>query len=73
MMKFYISCAQVKVTGGGTTTPAPTVSIPGAFKSNDPGYTANIYNGGAQSYVVPGPKVVSSPLKCRTILYTNVC
>ncbi|KAH8879799.1 glycoside hydrolase family 61 protein [Thozetella sp. PMI_491] len=55
--QFYISCAQVKVTGGGSGSPTPTVSIPGAFKANDPGYKANVYNGGANNYVVPGPKV----------------
>lgn len=41
-VQFYISCAQIKVTNGGSTTPSPTVSIPGAFKANDPGYTANV-------------------------------
>ena len=40
--QFYISCAQVKVTGGGSGNPGPTVSIPGAFKATDPGYTANV-------------------------------
>jgi len=39
--QFYISCAQVKVTGGGSTVP-PGVSIPGAFKASDPGLTANV-------------------------------
>jgi hypothetical protein len=40
--QFYISCAQLKVTGGGSATPSPTVKIPGAFKATDPGYTANV-------------------------------
>ena len=40
--QFYISCAQVTVTGGGSGNPGPTVSIPGAFKATDPGYTANV-------------------------------
>lgn len=40
--QFYVSCAQVNVTGGGSTTPNPTVKIPGAFKATDPGYTANV-------------------------------
>ncbi len=40
--QFYISCAQVNVTGGGSATPGPTVKIPGAFKATDPGYTANV-------------------------------
>ncbi|KAK0709388.1 glycosyl hydrolase family 61-domain-containing protein [Lasiosphaeria miniovina] len=54
--QFYVSCAQVKVAGGGSTTPGPTVKIPGAFKATDPGYTANIYNN-FKSYTVPGPSV----------------
>ncbi|KAK3295057.1 glycosyl hydrolase family 61-domain-containing protein [Chaetomium fimeti] len=54
--QFYISCAQLKVTGGGSSSPSPTVKIPGAFKATDPGYTANIYNN-FNSYTVPGPAV----------------
>ncbi|KAM7202220.1 family 61 putative glycoside hydrolase [Rhypophila sp. PSN 637] len=57
--QFYISCAQVNVAGGGNASPGPLVSIPGAFKASDPGLVANVYNGGANSYVVPGPKVFS--------------
>ncbi|KAK3341935.1 glycoside hydrolase [Lasiosphaeria hispida] len=55
--QFYISCAQVKITGGGTTSPSPTASIPGAFKANDPGLNVNIYGGSLTGYTVPGPKV----------------
>ncbi|KAL5392804.1 hypothetical protein DPSP01_000503 [Paraphaeosphaeria sporulosa] len=57
--QFYISCAQVKVTGGGSTTLSPTTKIPGHVKSTDSGYTANIYNPDFKSYVVPGPKVAT--------------
>ncbi|CAN9152472.1 hypothetical protein AA0113_g5024 [Alternaria arborescens] len=56
--QFYISCAQVKVTGGGSGKPSPTTKIPGHVKSTDSGYTANIYNN-FKSYVVPGPKVAT--------------
>jgi hypothetical protein len=56
--QFYISCAQLKVTGGGSGNPSPTVKIPGHVKSTDSGYTANIYNN-FNSYVVPGPKVAT--------------
>lgn len=55
--QFYISCAQVKVTGGGSTNPSPTALIPGAFKANDPGLTTNVYAGGGGNYIVPGPAV----------------
>ncbi|KAI0010725.1 glycoside hydrolase family 61 protein [Xylariaceae sp. FL0662B] len=57
--QFYISCAQVTVTGGSGTYNPETVSIPGAFKETDPGYTANIYSD-FTSYTVPGPE----PLTC---------
>lgn len=53
--QFYISCAQVKVTGGGSKT-FSGVSIPGHVKVTDPGYTANIYSN-FNSYTVPGPAV----------------
>ncbi|KAF1997111.1 lytic polysaccharide monooxygenase [Amniculicola lignicola CBS 123094] len=53
--QFYISCAQIKVTGGGSKSFAG-VRIPGHVKSSDPGYTANIYNN-FNSYTVPGPAV----------------
>ncbi|KAI1845098.1 hypothetical protein JX265_002816 [Neoarthrinium moseri] len=56
--QFYVSCAQVKVTGGGSTTPSTTTKIPGFIKATDPGYTANIYNN-FKSYTVPGPAVFS--------------
>ncbi|KAJ4375122.1 hypothetical protein N0V83_002206 [Neocucurbitaria cava] len=56
--QFYISCAQVKVTGGGSGSPSPVTKIPGHVKATDPGYTANIYNN-FNSYIVPGPKVAT--------------
>jgi Auxiliary Activity family 9 (formerly GH61) len=42
--QWYMSCAQLAVTGGGTKDLGPKVAIPGAFKATDPGYTVNIYN-----------------------------
>ncbi|KAI1088041.1 glycoside hydrolase family 61 protein [Rostrohypoxylon terebratum] len=57
--QFYISCAQVKVSGGSGSYNPETVVIPGAFKDTDPGYTANIYNN-FTSYIVPGP----APMTC---------
>lgn len=47
--QFYISCAQVKVTGGGSGSPAPLVSFPGAYKASDPGIMVNIYSVSASS------------------------
>jgi hypothetical protein len=42
--QFYISCAQISVTGGGSGTPGPLVSIPGVYNANDPGIKVNIYS-----------------------------
>ncbi|KAL0953423.1 hypothetical protein HGRIS_004659 [Hohenbuehelia grisea] len=52
--QFYMSCAQIEVTNGGTASP-PTVSFPGAYASNDPGIITEIYN--VESYTPPGPAV----------------
>jgi hypothetical protein len=41
--QFYISCGQVTVTGGGSGTPGPLVSFPGAYKATDPGILIDIY------------------------------
>lgn len=57
--QFYISCAQIQVTGGSSKTLSPSVKIPGHVKSTDSGYTANIYSPDFKSYVVPGPKVAT--------------
>ncbi|KAL5119494.1 hypothetical protein ACEQ8H_002559 [Pleosporales sp. CAS-2024a] len=56
--QFYISCAQISVTGGGSGTPGPLVSFPGAYSANDPGIKINIYSG-VRSYTPPGPAVWS--------------
>ncbi|EJT72853.1 endoglucanase II [Gaeumannomyces tritici R3-111a-1] len=54
--QFYISCAQIRVSGGGSKAATNTVKIPGFIKGNEPGYTANIYNN-FKSYTIPGPSV----------------
>ncbi|KAJ4002543.1 hypothetical protein NW752_012464 [Fusarium irregulare] len=56
--QFYISCAQISVSGGGSVTPGNQVKIPGFIKATDPGYTANIYSN-FNSYTIPGPSVFS--------------
>jgi hypothetical protein len=33
-LQFYLACAQVTVTGGGSGTPGPLVSIPGVYTGN---------------------------------------
>ncbi|KAJ7166111.1 glycosyl hydrolase family 61-domain-containing protein [Mycena filopes] len=56
--QFYMECAQLTITGGGSTSPA-TVSFPGAYKGTDPGITTNIYYPLLTNYTIPGPSVFS--------------
>ncbi|TFK33096.1 glycoside hydrolase [Crucibulum laeve] len=55
--QFYMECAQIQITGGGSTSPA-TVNFPGAYSGSDPGVKINIYQT-LSSYTVPGPAVLS--------------
>ncbi|KAG8809007.1 hypothetical protein FRB91_006665 [Serendipita sp. 411] len=54
--QFYISCAQLNVTGGGSASPS-TVQIPGVYSASDPGILINIYYPVPTSYKQPGPAV----------------
>ena len=61
----YLQCAQIKVTGSGTSKGANYVSFPGAYKANDPGVQVSIYDTKGQpyppgGYKIPGP----APLAC---------
>lgn len=54
--QFYISCAQISVTGGsGTYKPKNLVAFPGAYSATDPGIMINIYYPVPTSYKPPGP------------------
>jgi hypothetical protein len=59
--QFYLSCSQIKVTGGGSGTPGPLASFPGAYKSTDPGILVNLGTiaNAPDSYQPPGPAVWS--------------
>ncbi|KAH9906282.1 glycoside hydrolase family 61 protein [Xylariomycetidae sp. FL2044] len=58
--QFYISCAQVHVSGGSASaSPADLVAFPGAYKATDPGLMVNIYNNGGKAYQPAGPAVFS--------------
>jgi hypothetical protein len=54
--QFYIECVQLTVTGGGTGTPGPLVSIPGYVTGTEPGYVVDIYTD-FYNYTIPGPAV----------------
>jgi cellulase len=61
-----MECAQIRVTGSGTSKGSNFVSFPGAYSANDPGIKVNIYDNSGQPYMggkqyqIPGP----APLKC---------
>ncbi|CAG7848105.1 SubName: Full=Related to cellulose binding protein CEL1 {ECO:0000313/EMBL:CCA73144.1} [Serendipita indica DSM 11827] len=52
--QFFISCAQLRVTGGGSARPS-TVMFPGVYKDTDPGLWINIYEPVPTNYTMPGP------------------
>ncbi|ESK95699.1 glycoside hydrolase family 61 protein [Moniliophthora roreri MCA 2997] len=59
--QLYIACAQISVEGGGSGSPSPTVSFPGAYSPTDPGIKLNIYAlpSDFSGYEAPGPVVWS--------------
>ncbi|KAH9848011.1 glycoside hydrolase family 61 protein [Lenzites betulinus] len=57
--QFYISCGQIKVTGGGEGTPGPLVAIPGVYTGEEPGILIDIYWPIPRNYTQPGPAVWS--------------
>ncbi|KAK1778108.1 glycoside hydrolase [Copromyces sp. CBS 386.78] len=58
--QFYIACSQIQITGGGNGNPEPLVSLPGAYKPNDPGILVNLHNMQPDAYQPPGPSVWKS-------------
>jgi len=56
--ELFVSCAQIKITGGGSATPSK-FSIPGYIARDDPMLTLNIYWPQPTAYTVPGPAVYS--------------
>ncbi|KAF2019872.1 carbohydrate-binding module family 1 protein [Aaosphaeria arxii CBS 175.79] len=60
--QFYIGCAQLKITGTGSEgSCGPTISLPGAYKAEDPNiYIPNVYNGfDPTNYTAPGGPVAT--------------
>jgi cellulase len=55
--QFYMTCYQITVTGGGSSTPEGSL-FPGAYKATDPGIEINIYQNLA-TYIAPGPAVIA--------------
>jgi lytic cellulose monooxygenase (C1-hydroxylating) len=63
--QFYISCANIKVTGSGTFQPTSTVKIPGVYQQNDPSILVSIYGKGGvadnagKPFVPAGPRAIT--------------
>ncbi|KAJ7192397.1 glycoside hydrolase [Mycena pura] len=55
--QFYIACAQVEVTNGGSGTPGPLVAFPGAYTVRILCSSINIYFPIPATYTQPGPAV----------------
>src|SRR4051794_30463928 len=53
--QFYLSCAQIEVTGGGSKAPTNLVAFPRAYSATDPGILINIKYPIPTSYKKPGP------------------
>lgn len=53
--QLYMECAQINVTGGKAAQKPTTYSIPGIYKSSDPGLLINIYPMKGE-YTIPGPR-----------------
>ncbi|OCH87433.1 cellulose-growth-specific protein [Obba rivulosa] len=63
--QFYPECAQIDITGGGTLAPtaAELVTFPGAYSSDDPGLSIDVYTNQAMvmtNYTIPGPPLYGS-------------
>ncbi|KAF9461696.1 glycoside hydrolase family 61 protein [Collybia nuda] len=52
----FVSCAQIRITGGGSGNP-PKVAIPGYINPSGPGVNINIYDPVPTSFQVAGPPV----------------
>ncbi|KAF8910339.1 glycoside hydrolase family 61 protein [Mucidula mucida] len=60
--QFYPECAQLIVTGSGSSSPSAEylVKFPGAYSASDPGVTIDIYSHQTETnYTIPGPAVWS--------------
>ena len=55
--QFYVSCAQIKVTGNGTGLPGPTIRYPGGYQWDSPGVLIPEFWSKITNYTSPGPKL----------------
>ncbi|KAM0722245.1 hypothetical protein Q7P37_001686 [Cladosporium fusiforme] len=58
--QFYMECAQIAITGGGSGEPGPMVQIPGLYSADDQAFTYSIWGqDDGSGYEMPGPAVWS--------------
>ncbi|KAF6802854.1 glycoside hydrolase family 61 protein [Colletotrichum musicola] len=57
--QFYMTCYQIRVSGGGGATPAG-VKFPGAYSASHPGIQIDIWGNSFSEYSIPGPAVASA-------------
>jgi hypothetical protein len=51
--QFYPNCHQLNVIGSGDVVPMDLVSLPGAYKPDDPGVLINVWNRKSTSHATP--------------------
>lgn len=68
--QFYVSCAQLRVTGNGTGTPGPLVKIPGVYTPTTPGVLIPDFWSFIRNYTVPGPEMWPAGTKETHVINT---
>ncbi|KAK4123010.1 lytic polysaccharide monooxygenase [Parathielavia appendiculata] len=56
--QFYMSCYQVRVSGGSRGQLPAGVKIPGAYSASDPGILIDIWGSSFKEYKIPGPAII---------------
>lgn len=68
--QFYVSCAQIRVTGNGTGTLGPLVKFPGAYTPTTPGVLIPDFWTYIRNYTVPGPALWPAGTKVSHVVKT---
>ncbi|KAJ3036358.1 hypothetical protein HDV00_002774 [Rhizophlyctis rosea] len=58
--QIYVTCADLTITGGGSTPPSPLTTFPGAYGPSTPGIQWNPYSGDQSLYPAVGPALAYS-------------
>ncbi|RYP77189.1 hypothetical protein DL771_001238 [Monosporascus sp. 5C6A] len=68
--QFYVSCAQLRVTGNGTGTLGPLVNFPGAYTPTTPGVLIPDFWTYIKNYTSPGPALWPPGMKETHVVKT---